>query len=76
MTAFLRPGDHVIFDTAIYGGTNYVASTNLPGMGVEVSRVDTGDLEAVQTAIRPNTKMIYFETPQQPHDEGHGCPRH
>lgn len=66
MTAFLRPGDHVIFDTAIYGGTNYVASTNLPGMGVEVSRVDTGDLEAVQAAIRPNTKMIYFETPNNP----------
>ena len=39
MTAFLHPGDHAIFDTAVYGGTNYVATTNLPGMGVEVSRV-------------------------------------
>ena len=61
MTSFLKPGDHAIFDTAVYGGTNYVASTNLPDMGVEVSRVDTGDLEAVKAAIRPNTKMIYFE---------------
>lgn len=66
MTAFLHPGNHAIFDTAVYGGTNYVATTNLPGMGVEVSRVDTGDLEAVKAAIRPNTKMIYFETPNNP----------
>ena len=66
MTAFLHPGDHAIFDTAVYGGTNYVATTNLPGMGVEVSRVDTGDLEAVKAAIQPNTKMIYFETPNNP----------
>ena len=66
MTSFLKPGDHAIFDTAVYGGTNYVASTNLPDMGVEVSRVDTGDLEAVKAAIRPNTKMIYFETPNNP----------
>ena len=66
MTAFLHPGDHAIFDTAVYGGTNYVATTNLPGMGVEVSRVDTGDLEAVKAAIRPNTKMIYFVTPNNP----------
>lgn len=66
MTAVLHPGDHAIFDTAVYGGTNYVATTNLPGMGVEVSRVDTGDLEAVKAAIRPNTKMIYFETPNNP----------
>ena len=66
MTSFLKPGDHAIFDTAVYGGTNYVASTNLPDMGVEVSRVDTGDLEAVKAAIRPNTKMIYFESPNNP----------
>ena len=66
MTSFLKPGDHAIFDTAVYGGTNYVASTNLPDRGVEVSRVDTGDLEAVKAAIRPNTKMIYFESPNNP----------
>ena len=66
MTSFLKPGDHAIFDTAVYGGTNYVASTNLPDMGVEVSRVDTGDLEAVKAAIRPHTKMIYFESPNNP----------
>lgn len=66
MTAFLRPGDHAIFDLAVYGGTNHVASKNLPDMGVEVSRVDTSDVEALKAAIRPNTKMIYFETPNNP----------
>lgn len=66
MTAFLRTGDHVIFDTSVYGGTNAVATVNLPNMGVEVSRVDTSDLEALKAAIKPNTKMIYFETPNNP----------
>ena len=66
MLAFLKTGDHVIFDNAVYGGTNYVTSTNLPEIGIEVSRVDTGDLEAVKAAIKPNTKMIYFETPNNP----------
>ena len=66
MTAFLRTGDHAIFDTSVYGGTNAVATVNLPNMGVEVSRVDTSDLEALKAAIKPNTKMIYFETPNNP----------
>ena len=66
MLSFLKAGDHAIFDNAVYGGTNHVATTNLPDIGVEVSRVDTGDLEAVKAAIRPNTKMIYFETPNNP----------
>lgn len=35
-------------------------------MGIEVSRVDTSDLEALKAAIKPNTKMIYFETPNNP----------
>lgn len=66
MIAFLKCGDHVIFDNSVYGGTNAVATVNLPNMGVEVSRVDTSDLEALKAAIKPNTKMIYFETPNNP----------
>lgn len=66
MIAFLKAGDHVIFDNSVYGGTNAVATVNLPNMGVEVSRVDTADLEALKAAIKPNTKMIYFETPNNP----------
>ena len=66
MIAFLKCGDHVIFDNSVYGGTNAVATVNLPNMGIEVSRVDTSDLGALKAAIKPNTKMIYFETPNNP----------
>ncbi len=66
LLAFLQTGDHVIFDTSVYGGTDAVASTNLPALGIEVSRVDTADLEALKAAIKPNTKIIYFETPNNP----------
>ena len=66
MLAFLKCGDHVIFDNSVYGGTNHVATTNLPNLGIEVSRVDTADLDALKAAIRPNTKMVYFETPNNP----------
>lgn len=66
MLAFLKTGDHIIFDNSVYGGTNYVAESNLPSLGIEVSRVDTADIEALKAAIRPNTKIIYFETPNNP----------
>lgn len=66
MVAFLKCGDHVIFDSDVYGCTDIVATVNLPNMGIEVSSVDTSDLEALKAAIRPNTRMIYFETPNNP----------
>ena len=48
MLAFLKCGDHAIFDNSVYGGTNHVATTNLPNLGIEVSRVDTADLEVIK----------------------------
>ena len=66
MIAVLKCGDHVIFDNSVYGGTNAVAPVNLPNFGIEVSRADTSDLEALMAAFKPNTKMIYFETPNTP----------
>ena len=66
LLAFLKCGDHVLFDNSVYGGTDYVATSDLPDLGIQVSRVDTGDLAAVKAAIRPNTKIIYFETPNNP----------
>lgn len=66
MIAFLKPGDHVIFDDSVYGGTNFVCTTNLPALGIEVSRVSTSDIKALKAAIKPNTKMVYFETPNNP----------
>ena len=66
MVAFLKCGDHVIFDNDVYGCTDIVATVNLPNMGIEVTLVDTSDFEALKAAIRPNTRMIYFETPNNP----------
>lgn len=66
MVAFLKCGDHVIFDNDVYGCTDIVATVNLPNMGIEVSLVNTSDLDALKAAIKPNTKMIYFETPNNP----------
>lgn len=66
LITFLKAGNHVIFDTSVYGGTDAVATVNLPNMNIEVSRVDTGNLEALKAAIKPNTKLIYFETPNNP----------
>lgn len=66
MVAFLRVGDHVICGEAVYGGTSVVMRTNLPQFGIEVSFVDTTKWEEVLKAVKPNTKILYYETPTNP----------
>lgn len=66
MVAFLKTGDHVICGDVVYGGTSVVMRANLPQFGIEVSFVDTQDFNAVQKAIKPNTKLLYYETPTNP----------
>ena len=63
---FLESGDHVIVGDCIYGCSDVLIRQTLPKFNVEVSAVDTSDLEAVKAAIAPNTKMIIFETPTNP----------
>ncbi len=62
----LEAGDHIIVGDCVYGCTNVVIRDTLPKFGIEVTPVDTADIEAVKAAIKPNTKMIYFETPTNP----------
>ncbi len=62
----LRPGDHAIISAAVYGGVYRLTTQLLVQFGLEFSFVDTADLQAVREAIRPNTKMIYAETPTNP----------
>jgi cystathionine beta-lyase/cystathionine gamma-synthase len=62
----LRPGDHVIVSEAVYGGVYRLTTQLLVHFGFEFSFIDTSDLTAVRNAIRPNTKMIYAETPTNP----------
>ena len=62
----LSSGDHLIANEVCYAGSAELFGEHLPRFGIEVSLVDTGDIEAVQAALRPNTKLIYSETPANP----------
>ena len=62
----LGAGSHIIFGDVIYGCSFALFTKILPHYGVEYSIVDTTDPEAVKKAMRPNTKVIYVETPANP----------
>jgi methionine-gamma-lyase len=60
-------GDHIVSSNTVYGGTFALLHDYLPAKsGIEVSFVDTGDLEAVAAAITPATKVLYVETLANP----------
>ncbi|MFO1089451.1 MAG: PLP-dependent aspartate aminotransferase family protein [Hyphomicrobiales bacterium] len=62
----LSSGDHVIVSDANYVGTAELVRDSLPRWGIEVSTIDTSDLDLVAKAIRPATKMLWIETPANP----------
>jgi cystathionine beta-lyase/cystathionine gamma-synthase len=62
----LRPGDHVVLSEAVYGGVFRLSTQLLVHFGLEFSFVDTSSSDAVLSAFRPNTKMLYIETPTNP----------
>lgn len=59
-------GDHIIAAENMYGGTYRLFSRVMEKFGVEFTYVDTADLQQVASAIRPNTRMLYLETPTNP----------
>lgn len=59
-------GDHIIAARTLYGCTHALLSHSMPKFGIEVTFVDASQLETVRKAIRPNTKVIYIETPANP----------
>jgi cystathionine beta-lyase/cystathionine gamma-synthase len=65
MLALLGPGDHLVVQRDIYGGTHHLVTSALARFGVEVSFV-TNRPNAVAAAVRPNTRLIYIETPSNP----------
>jgi cysteine-S-conjugate beta-lyase len=67
-TAFLllSQGDHVVVTEDVYGGTYRMVTQVLNRFGIEHTFVDMTDLDAVEQAIRPNTALIYAETPSNP----------
>jgi cystathionine beta-lyase/cystathionine gamma-synthase len=62
----LNPGDHVVATNDVYGGTFRIADKVWSRYGLKFSWVDVSDLDAVQNAMRPETRMIWLETPTNP----------
>lgn len=62
----VKAGDHVVLSRNVYGGTFRYFTRILERYGLTFSWVDTTDLAAVEAAIRPETRMVYIETPTNP----------
>lgn len=65
-TAILNQGDHMISTNSVYGPSRAVMESIFADFGIESSFVDTSNLENIIDAIRPNTKMLYLESPANP----------
>ena len=66
MLCHLRQGDHVVAARAMFGGCRYVIEDVLPRYGIQSTLVDGISLDAWSAAIRPNTKVLFLETPANP----------
>ena len=62
----LKAGDHVVTDKTLYGCTFALMNHGLTRFGVEVTFVDTSNLEEVKNAMKKNTRVVYLETPANP----------
>lgn len=64
--ALLSKGDHMISSAAVYGPSRVVMEQHWSRFGVESTYVNTSDVEAIKAAFKPNTRMLYIETPANP----------
>jgi cystathionine gamma-synthase len=64
--ALLKTGDHIVAQRDVYGGVAKFFSEWLPRVGIEATLVDTTDYDQHARAIRPNTKLLYLESPTNP----------
>lgn len=64
--SLLKSGDHVVCSSAVYGPTMTLLKTIISKFEVETTFVDSSDLNEVKKAVKPNTKVIYIETPGNP----------
>ncbi|WP_282708505.1 PLP-dependent aspartate aminotransferase family protein [Ligilactobacillus sp. Marseille-Q7487] len=62
----LEGGDHLLLPKEVYGGTCQFANHILPRYDIEVSCIDMSDINEIKAHLKPNTKMIYLETPSNP----------
>jgi O-succinylhomoserine sulfhydrylase len=66
LLSYLKAGDHIVSARALFGACRYIVETLCPRYGIASTLVDGRDLDAWRKAIRPNTKMLFFETPANP----------
>ncbi|MBT8386852.1 MAG: PLP-dependent aspartate aminotransferase family protein [Ignavibacteria bacterium] len=64
--SLLSTSDHVVCSAAVYGPTITLLNTIMKKFGVETTSADSSNIDAVKKAIKPNTKVIYVETPGNP----------
>jgi methionine-gamma-lyase len=62
----LNAGDHVVSSSAVYGASRVLMEQHMSRFGVESTYVNTANLDELKAAMRPNTKMLYVETPANP----------
>ncbi len=62
----VQPGEHVLVGNDVYGGTWRLFERVLAGYGLAFSYVDTSDLASVQAGLRPETRLVWLETPTNP----------
>ena len=66
LLGLLKSGDHIVCDWTTYSSTHEMLDHRLTDYNIETTFVDTADTAAIEAAIRPNTKVIYFETIANP----------
>ncbi|NLZ26525.1 MAG: methionine gamma-lyase, partial [Chloroflexi bacterium] len=66
LLSLLEQGDHIVADLALYGATFTLMQDALPRYGINTTFVDATDLDMVIEALKPETRMVYFETPTNP----------
>lgn len=64
--AVLQQGDHLVASRSVFGTINVLFDSILPRYGIEVTFVDLADLDDWRGAVKPNTKLLFLETPSNP----------
>ena len=64
--ALMKSGEHIVASRSIFGATQQLFGNILPRFGVETSFVDQGGIEAFRAAMRPDTRLVFIETPSNP----------
>ena len=66
LRGILKPGDHVLLGNDVYGGTYRLLTKVLSPWGIDTTTVELSDVDVLRAAIRPETKIVWLETPSNP----------